>query len=105
VRRLQRFRRSRGGRDACGGRQGPRRDAAHATPAPRRDDDGPKGLLELGSAQELRQTRRVCGELAAVGAPAQMSVEQRRLEQGHGPVEPERNRFTRTVAACRSHGR
>jgi hypothetical protein len=32
-------------------------------------------------------------------------VEQRRLEQGQNPVETERNRFTRTVAACGSHTR
>jgi len=34
-----------------------------------------------------------------------MPLEQRRLEQGQDPVEPERNRFTRTVATCRSHER
>ena len=67
--------------------------------------DGPKRLLEHGRAQELRLGRRACGEIAAVGAPAQVPVEQRRLEQGQNPVEPERNRFTRTVATCRSHGR
>jgi hypothetical protein len=34
-----------------------------------------------------------------------VTLEQRRLEQGQNPVETERNRFTRTVATRRSHGR
>jgi hypothetical protein len=65
----------------------------------------PKWLLERGRTQELRLGRRARCELAAVGAPAHVPVEQRRLEQGQNPIEPERNRFTRTVATCGSHGR
>ena len=99
-------RRQRDGRRSCDARrrrQRTRGDPAHGAPAGGRDGHRLKRLLELGRAQELRQTRRGCGEIAAVGAPAQVPVEQRRLEQGQNPVQPERDRFTRTVATCGSH--
>ena len=92
------------GRNAGDGRQRTRGDAPRLAAAGR-DGDGPKRLLERGRAQKLRLGRRARGEIAAIAAPAQVPVEQRRLEQGQNPIQPKRNRFTRTVAACGSHKR
>ena len=83
----------------------PRRAGKRPAPDSAGISTGRRGLLQDGAAQQGRLLLRVDGERAARRAAAQVPVEERRLEGGEHPVQPERNRLAGTFTTCRCHTR